>query len=61
MQVVLLLNNLAVAYNEGGDTEEARKLFYETIDLAKEVKSDDLWSFHFNLANVLVQTGKTLL
>ncbi|CAB3997214.1 tetratricopeptide repeat 19, mitochondrial isoform X5 [Paramuricea clavata] len=60
-QVVLLLNNLAVAYNEAGDTEEARKLFYKTIDLAKEVKSDDLWSFHFNLANVLVQTGKTLL
>jgi hypothetical protein len=52
---------LAVAHNEAGDMEQAKKMFYETIELAKEVKSDDLWSFHFNLANFLVQNGKSLL
>ena len=59
--MVHLLNNLAVAYNEAGDTEQAKKLFHETIDLAKEVKPGDLWTYHFNFADTLVQSGKVLL
>ena len=36
-------------------------LFRETIDLAKEIMPGDLWAFHFNYANTLVQSGKTML
>ncbi|XP_028395287.1 tetratricopeptide repeat protein 19, mitochondrial-like isoform X2 [Dendronephthya gigantea] len=56
-QVAMLLNNLAVAYNEAGDTDMTKTLFQEAIVVGKESLSDDLWSFHFNLANILVLDG----
>ena len=52
---------MAVAYNEAGDTETAKKLLNEAIGISKDVKSDELWSFHFNLANILVQAGKMFI
>ena len=54
----MLLNNLAVSYNEAGDTEMAKTLLHEAIVIGKESMSDDLWSFYFNLGNVLVTDGK---
>ncbi|XP_046846717.1 tetratricopeptide repeat protein 19, mitochondrial-like [Xenia sp. Carnegie-2017] len=57
-QVALSLNNLAVAHNETGSVEYAKELLNEAIDLAIKVNYVDLWSLHYNLANVLSQNGE---